>query len=59
MNLWPKRFPLFPEKASELAGKVDELYFFALLVTLVFSLLIASLIFYFIIRSYYAHIQTW
>ena len=35
MNFWPKRFPLFPEAASELATKVDELYFFALLVTVV------------------------
>ncbi|MDH3255123.1 MAG: cytochrome c oxidase subunit II [Acidobacteriota bacterium] len=50
MNLWPKRFPLFPETASRLAQDVDQLYFFALLVTAVFSLLIAALIFYFIIR---------
>jgi cytochrome c oxidase subunit 2 len=50
MNFWPKRFPLFPEAASELATKVDEIYFFALLLTLVFSLLIASLILFFIVR---------
>ena len=50
MNLWPKRLPLFPEAASQLASRVDELYFFALLVTLVFSVLIAALILYFIVR---------
>ena len=50
MNFWPKRFPLFPEAASDLATRVDEIYFFALLVTLVFSLLIAGLILFFIVR---------
>lgn len=50
MNLWPKRFPLFPEAASDLARDVDQLYFFALLVTAFFSLLIAGLILFFIVR---------
>ena len=50
MNLWPKRFPLFPEAASELAREVDQLYFFALLVAAFFSLLIGGLVFYFIVR---------
>jgi cytochrome c oxidase subunit 2 len=50
MNLWPERFPLFPEAASDLARQVDQLYFFALLVTAFFSLLIAGLIFYFATR---------
>ncbi len=44
MNLWPQRFPLFPDSASALAREVDAIYFFALGVTAFFSLLIAALI---------------
>jgi cytochrome c oxidase subunit 2 len=50
MNLWPKRFPLFPEAISQLAREVDQLYFFALLVAAFFSLLIAALVLFFIVR---------
>jgi len=43
-------FPLFPESASTLAGKVDAIYFFALAVSAFFSLLIAVFIFFFFVR---------
>src|SRR3954452_23191808 len=36
--------PLFPEQASTMAGRVDNLYFFLLAVSIFFSLLIAGLI---------------
>jgi cytochrome c oxidase subunit 2 len=42
--------PLFPERASTMAGRVDALYFFLLAVATFFSLLIAGLIVYFAIR---------
>jgi len=42
--------PLFPEAASTMAGRVDALYFFLLLVAGFFSLLIAGLIVYYAIR---------
>jgi cytochrome c oxidase subunit 2 len=38
--------PLFPERASALARQVDHLFFFALGGSIVFSVLIAALIFY-------------
>jgi cytochrome c oxidase subunit 2 len=38
--MW-QNFPLFPDRASTLAGDVDALYFFALAVAAFFSLLIA------------------
>jgi cytochrome c oxidase subunit II len=42
--------PLFPERASTIAGRVDALYFFLLALSVFFSLLIAGLIVYFAIR---------
>jgi cytochrome c oxidase subunit 2 len=43
-------FPLFPERASTMAGRVDALYFFLLLVSVFFSVLIAGAIVVFAIR---------
>lgn len=43
-------FPLFPDRASTMAGEVDALYFFLIAITLFFSVLIAGLIVYFAIR---------
>ena len=43
-------FPLFPERASRLAGQVDHVFFFTLGVSAFFSLLIAGLIFYLGVR---------
>jgi cytochrome c oxidase subunit 2 len=42
--------PLFPERASTLAGETDAFYLFLVLITTFFSLLIAGLILFFIIR---------
>ena len=39
-------FPIFPEQASTMAGQVDALYLFLVLITTFFSLLIALLILY-------------
>jgi cytochrome c oxidase subunit 2 len=39
--------PLFPEQASTMAGRVDNLYFFLLAIAAFFSLLIAGLIVYY------------
>jgi cytochrome c oxidase subunit 2 len=39
--------PLFPERASAMAGRVDAIYFFLIAVSVVFSLLIAGLIVYY------------
>ena len=50
MNFWPKRFPLFPEKASAIAGEVDALFLFALGIAVFFSLLIAFLVVYLGVR---------
>jgi cytochrome c oxidase subunit 2 len=47
--MW-KDFPLFPDKATELAGQVDALYFTFLGISAFFSLLIAGLVFFFAIR---------
>lgn len=47
--MWDK-FQLFPEKASTIAGGVDNLYFFLLAVSAFFSALIFVLIFFFAIR---------
>jgi cytochrome c oxidase subunit 2 len=47
--MWPN-LPLFPERASALAGRVDALYFFMIAVSAFFSLLIALLIVYFAVR---------
>jgi cytochrome c oxidase subunit 2 len=43
-------FPLFPERASTMAGRVDALYFFLLAVSFFFSVLIAGAIVVFAIR---------
>lgn len=43
-------FPLFPEQASSMAGKVDHLYFFLVGLTAFFSLLICGLVAYFAIK---------
>jgi cytochrome c oxidase subunit 2 len=48
--MWPDSVPLFPERASALAREIDALYFSALAVTAFFSLLIAGLIFYLMMR---------
>src|SRR5450432_1803872 len=42
--------PIFPEQASSIAGNVDGLYAFLVLVTAAFSLLIAVLIVYFAVK---------
>ena len=47
--MW-KDFPLFPDKATELAGQVDALYFTFLGISAFFSLLIGGLVFYFAVR---------
>ncbi len=43
-------FRLFPEQASTMAGRVDDLYFYLLGVSTFFTLLIAGLILYFAIK---------
>ncbi len=43
-------FPIFPEQASSMAGQVDALYLFLVLLTTFFSLLIAILILFFAIK---------
>jgi cytochrome c oxidase subunit 2 len=45
-----KSFQLFPEQASSIAGQVDGLYAFLVLVSAFFSLLIAFLIVYFSVK---------
>ena len=42
--------PLFPDQASSVARQVDALYFYLTGVTIFFSVLIFSLVFYFAIR---------
>jgi cytochrome c oxidase subunit 2 len=42
--------PLFPERASTMAWRVDALYFFLIAVAVFFSLLIAGLIVYFAVK---------
>src|SRR5256885_13237278 len=42
--------PLFPERASRMAGRVDALYFFLLALSAFFSVLIAGLIVYYAVR---------
>jgi cytochrome c oxidase subunit II len=42
--------PLFPERASTLAGRVDALYLFLIGVAVFFSVLIAGLVVYFAVR---------
>ena len=50
MNIWPDRFPLFPDTATELAREIDAIYFFGLGIAAVFSTLIAVSIFFLAIR---------
>jgi cytochrome c oxidase subunit 2 len=44
------KLPLFPEQASTVAGQVDALYLFLVLITTFFSLLVALLIVFFVIK---------
>ena len=55
MKIWPDQFPLFPERATEMAREIDALYFFGLGVATVFSLLIAFLVIFFAIRYRRTH----
>ena len=48
--MWPDQFPLFPDTASAMAAEVDALFFFALAITVFFSLLIAAVVFYLAVR---------
>jgi cytochrome c oxidase subunit 2 len=43
-------FPLFPEQASTMAGRVDNLYFFLIAISAFFGLLIATLVVVFAVR---------
>jgi cytochrome c oxidase subunit 2 len=43
-------FPLFPNAASTVAGRVDALYFYLIIVSVVFTLMIAASILYFAIK---------
>jgi cytochrome c oxidase subunit 2 len=45
--MWPRLFPVFPERASTMATRVDALYFFLIGVSAFFVVLIATLIVYF------------
>ena len=45
-----KNLPLFPEQASTVAGQVDALYFFSLIISAFFSLLIATLVLVFAVK---------
>src|SRR6202012_4123570 len=45
-----KSFELFPEAASSIAGHVDELYAYMVLISAFFSLLIAFLVVFFAIK---------
>src|SRR6266516_2925502 len=47
--------PLFPDRASAMAGRVDALYFFLVGLTIFFSLLIAGLIVYYAVRFHRRH----
>src|SRR5438128_1571578 len=42
--------PLFPERASTMAGRVDALYLFLIAVAVFFSLLIAGLILFYAVK---------
>jgi cytochrome c oxidase subunit 2 len=50
MMMEAKSFQLFPEQASTIAGHVDALYAFLVLVSAFFSLLIAFLVVYFAVK---------
>jgi cytochrome c oxidase subunit II len=46
----PRLFPVFPERASTMAARVDALYFFLIAVSAFFIVLIATMIVYFAFR---------
>ena len=46
----PKSFQLFPDAASSIAGQVDGLYTYLVLVSAFFSLLIAFLVVFFAVK---------
>src|SRR5512136_2810671 len=46
----PTKFPLFPERASTIAGGVDDLYFFLIIVSAFFITVIFTLILVFAIK---------
>jgi len=48
-NMW-QNLPLFPERASTIAGHVDALFLFLVAITIFFTLLVAALIVVFAIR---------
>src|ERR1700746_45365 len=50
MFFTPKGLPFFPEVASSIAGQVDALYAYLVLVSAFFSLLIAFLVVFFAIK---------
>ena len=50
MSIWPDRFPLFPDTASEMAREIDAIYFFGLGIAAIFSVLIAVSILYLALR---------
>ncbi len=50
MFFTPKGLPFFPEAASSIAGQVDSLYAFLVLVSAFFSLLIAFLVVFFAVK---------
>ena len=49
MNPW-KGFPMFPEQASSVAGRVDALFFFLVAVSAVFAILIFVVITVFVVK---------
>ena len=48
--MWDLPFPLFPERASTLAGRVDSVFFVLLAITVFFTTLIGFLVIFFAIR---------
>lgn len=48
--MFSKYLPLFPEQASSVAGQVDGLYAFLIVITVVFTLLVAAMVLVFSIR---------
>ena len=50
--MWPD-VPLFPDRASTMAGEVDALYLFAVGIAIFFSLLIAGLLFFLAMRYFF------
>ena len=48
--MWSRFFPLFPDRASTMAGRVDALFFFLVVVSVFFIALIAAVLIAFSIR---------